>query len=188
MSNIKGPAIPEDTFEVSGHCCGVRFDHIGAEQVISCLRKALGTLPVSRADANVSPAMLMTEWVKAPATLPEGLGLGDRCELKGSGDDAASVRFTAFDLSQEEILNHIEAGLQVIKLNLSLRDEIEFDLTDNLQIKRLRPLDLIRENLDNIEGEDALAELMARISLQGDSLRQLLDVLGTTLTDVENGG
>jgi hypothetical protein len=32
MSNIKGPAIPEDTFEVSGHCCGVRFDHIGADQ------------------------------------------------------------------------------------------------------------------------------------------------------------
>jgi recombination associated protein RdgC len=148
-----------------------------AEQVITCLRKALGTLPVSRADATVSPAMLMTEWVKTPAALPEGLALGDRCELKGSGDEAASVRFTSFDLSQEEILNHIEAGLQVIKLNLSFRDEIELDLTDSLQIKRLRPLDLIREHLDNVEGEDALAELMARISLQGESLRRLMDVL-----------
>lgn len=32
MSKIKGPAISEDTFKVSGHCCGVRFDHIDADQ------------------------------------------------------------------------------------------------------------------------------------------------------------
>ncbi|MFN3713334.1 MAG: hypothetical protein ACK4SX_06730 [Alcanivoracaceae bacterium] len=32
MNKIKGPAISEDTFKVSGHCCGVRFDHIGADQ------------------------------------------------------------------------------------------------------------------------------------------------------------
>lgn len=32
MSKIKGPAISEDTFKVSGHCCGVRFDHIGDDQ------------------------------------------------------------------------------------------------------------------------------------------------------------
>ena len=32
MSRIKGPAIAEDTFKVSGHCCGVRTDHIGEDQ------------------------------------------------------------------------------------------------------------------------------------------------------------
>lgn len=32
MSKIKGPAISDDTFKVSGHCCGVRFDHIDADQ------------------------------------------------------------------------------------------------------------------------------------------------------------
>lgn len=32
MSKIKGPAISEDTFKVSGHACSVRFDHIGDDQ------------------------------------------------------------------------------------------------------------------------------------------------------------
>ena len=145
-----------------------------AEQVISCLRKALGTLPVTRADAEVSPAMLMTEWLKHPEQLPHGFGLGDRCELKGTGEEAASVRFTAFDLGQEEILKHIEAGMQVVKLNLSFRDELEFDLTEEMQIKRIKALDVIRESLDGVDEEDALAEMMARIALQGGVLREML--------------
>lgn len=148
-----------------------------AEQVISCLRKALDTLPVARADAEVSPAMLMTEWLKDPQQLPAGFSLGDRCELKGTGEEASSIRFTAFDLGQEEILRHIEAGMQVVKLNLSLRDEIEFDLTDTVQIKRIKALDVIRENLDNIDGEDVLAEMMASIALQGGALREILKTL-----------
>jgi len=28
MANIKGPAIPEDTFEMTGHCCGARYTGI----------------------------------------------------------------------------------------------------------------------------------------------------------------
>jgi recombination associated protein RdgC len=154
-----------------------------AEQVIVTLRKALGSLPVTRADAEISPALLMTHWLNTPATLPAGLGLGDRCELKGTGESAPSVRFTAFELPQDDILSHLDAGMQVVKLNLSFQDEIEFDLTDSAQIKRLRPLDLIRENLDNIQEEDPLAELLTRISLQGDSLRKLLTTLNNTLTD-----
>ena len=28
MANIKGPAIPEDTFDMTGHCCGARYTGI----------------------------------------------------------------------------------------------------------------------------------------------------------------
>ena len=47
----------------------------------------------------------------------------------------------------------------------------------DLAIKRLKPLDLIQENIDNINAEDALEELMARLSLQGATLRAALDSL-----------
>lgn len=28
MPNVKGPAIPEDTFDMTGHCCGARYTGI----------------------------------------------------------------------------------------------------------------------------------------------------------------
>lgn len=148
-----------------------------AAQIIESLRRALGSLPVKPADAQVSPALLMSQWLRDPTQLPEGLTLGDRCELRGSSEEAPSVRFTAFDLGQEDILRHLDQGMQVVKLNLVWRDELEFDLTDSLQIRRLRPLDLIREQLDQLDAEDAMAELMARIRLQGDALIMLLERL-----------
>ena len=64
-----------------------------------------------------------------------------------------------------------------MKVNLCWNDEMEFDLQQDLAIKRLKPLDLIQENTDNINAEDALEELMARLSLQGATLRAALDSL-----------
>ena len=64
-----------------------------------------------------------------------------------------------------------------MKVNLCWNDEMEFDLQQDLAIKRLKPLDLIQENIDNINAEDALEELMARLSLQGATLRAALDSL-----------
>lgn len=148
-----------------------------ASQVIESLRRALGTLPVKPMGAEVAPAFMMSQWLRDPAQLPEGLSLGDRCELRGSSEDAPSVRFTAFDLGQEEILRHLDQGMQVVKLNLVWRDELEFDLSDGLQIRRLKPLDLIREQLDQVDAEDAMAELMARLRLQGDAIVMLLNQL-----------
>ena len=57
------------------------------------------------------------------------------------------------------------------------KDELEFDLQQDLAVKRLKPLDLIQENLDGINAEDALDEMMARLELQGGTLRGALDTL-----------
>ncbi len=148
-----------------------------AEQAIAMLRKAVGSLPVKRPTANHSPATAMSQWLKEPAQLPAGFTLGDRCELKGTGDEGASVRFTAMDLSREEILKLLDTDMQAVKLNLCWNDEFEFDVTEDLQFKRIKPLDLVQENLDNLRDDDALAELMARLILQAGLLRSVLDRL-----------
>lgn len=148
-----------------------------AEQVVTALRKAVDTLPVAPAASEAAPAVHMTEWLRTPAQLPAGLELGDRCELQSTGDEQASLRCTAVDLRSEEILAHLDAGMQVARLNLCWNDEIEFDLTEGLGIKRIRPLDQIRENLDAADTQDAVAELQARLSVQGGAIRALLKCL-----------
>ena len=48
-------------------------------------------------------------------------------------------------------------------------------MNDKLEIKRIKALDLLQENIDSLDAEDAVAELEARISLQGNVLREALD-------------
>jgi DNA recombination-dependent growth factor C len=58
--------------------------------------------------------MLMTEWLKAPASsCPKVWAWATAASSRAPATHAASVRFTAFDLGQDDILKHIEAGLQV---------------------------------------------------------------------------
>ncbi len=148
-----------------------------AEQVVSTLRRAVNSLPVTWPSAQTAPAESFGLWLRDPTVMPDGFTLGDRCELKGIQDQSASVRFSAVDLGREEILAHLDADMFPVRVNLCWNDELEFDLADTLEIKRLRPLDLIRDNINNIDAEDAVAELLARISLQGHALRAALDSL-----------
>src|SRR5699024_6645954 len=97
-----------------------------AEQVISALREALGTLPVAPVAPAVTRAAVLTQWLREPRSLPDKLTLGNRCELQGADDPQAVVRCTAVDLSTDEVLAHLEAGMQVTKLNLSWDDQLEF--------------------------------------------------------------
>ncbi len=139
------------------------------------LREALGSLPVTHAGGESAPTTAFAGWLRDHRQLPEDFGLGDRCELKDVKGEGASVRFTAVDLGREEILAHLDTDMVPVRVNLSWNDQLEFDLTDGLDLKRIKALDQFQENLDGMEADDAVAELMARISLQGNALRNLLD-------------
>ena len=118
-----------------------------------------------------------SNWLRDTKLLPEGFTLGDRCELKGVKDEGAAVKFTAVDLGQEEILAHLETGMVATRINLAWQDSLELDINEKLEIKRIKPLDLLQENIDALDADDAVAELQARISLQGKVLREALDSL-----------
>ncbi|KGD64860.1 recombination associated protein [Alcanivorax nanhaiticus] len=148
-----------------------------AEEVVACLRKAIGTLPVAYPAPNSAPYTSFSNWLRDTKLLPEGFTLGDRCELKGTKDEGAAVKFTAVDLGQEEILAHLETGMVVTRINLAWQDNLELDVNDKLEIKRIKALDLLQENIDSLDADDAVAELEARISLQGSVLREALDGL-----------
>lgn len=152
-----------------------------AEQVINALRKAIGTLPVKPLRADIAPASVFSQWMQNPDSLPAELRLGDRCELKGSKDASATVRFSAVDITQEEILAHLENDMYPSRISLTWLDEIEFDITEEISFKRLKALDLLAEKQENLEADDAVEELQAHILLQAGLIRSLLDVLETPL-------
>lgn len=152
-----------------------------AEQVINALRKAIGTLPVKPLRADIAPASVFARWMQNPESLPAELRLGDRCELKGSKDSSATVRFSAVDITQEEILAHLENAMYPSRISLTWLDEIEFDITEEMGFKRLKALDLLAEKQDNLNADDAVEALQAHVLLQAGLIRSLLDVLETPL-------
>jgi recombination associated protein RdgC len=151
-----------------------------AENVVSEIRGAMGSFPALPLNAEVAPRAILTGWI-AGEPLPEGLALGEECELKDAMDGGAVVKCQHQDLVGEEIAKHLEAGKQVTRLALTLDDHLSFVLGEDLVIRKLKFLDGAIDQLENTENQDLRAELDARFTLMSGEVRRLFVVLEAAL-------
>lgn len=147
-----------------------------AEELLSHLRRSLGSLPVAPASSNTAPAALMTAWL-GDAPWPEGVVVGDEAEFKAASDDGGVVRCKQQDLRGDEIAAHLAAGKRVVALALTWQERLSFVLRDDLTVRRLRYLDVVKEQADNAAGDDARARLDADFTLLTGELRNFLPAL-----------
>ena len=150
-----------------------------AEGFVSELRHALGSFPALPLNAEASPRIVLTGWI-AGEFLPEGLALGDECELKDPGERGAVVRCQRQDLAGEEIAKHLEAGKQVTRLALTLADRLSFVLGEDMVVRKLKFLESAVESLEGSERDSLHAELDARFALMAGEVSQLFAVLEQT--------
>lgn len=151
------------------------------EEVVSLIRTALGSFPALPINAEVAPRSVMTGWIAGDA-LPEGLSLGDECELRDPADYGAVVKVQRMELAGEEITSHLEAGKQVTRLALTFDDRIGFVLGEDLVLRKFKLLDGAIEGLESQERDDLRAELDARFALQSGEFGRLFDVLQIALS------
>lgn len=152
-----------------------------AENLLTELRQALGSFPALPVNAEVAPRSVLTGWLGGDP-LPEGLTLGDECELRDPVDKGAVVKASRQELGAEEIAKHLEAGKQCTKLALTLEDHLNFVLGDDLVVRKLKFLDGAVEALENTDRESQRAELDARYALMVGELRRLFAVLRSAFT------
>lgn len=151
-----------------------------AESVASELRQALGSFPALPLNAEVAPRAVLTGWI-AGEPLPEGLSLGDECELKDAADKGAVVKCQRQELMSDEIARHLEAGKQVTRLALTLDDHVSFVLGEDLVIRKFKLLDGAVDQLESTERDDIRAELDARFALMAGEAKRLFSVLEPAL-------
>ena len=151
-----------------------------AELVVGALREALGSFPALPLNAEVAPRAVLTGWI-AGEPLPEGLSLGDECELKDAADKGAVVKCQRQELTGAEIGKHLESGKQVTRLALSLDDHVSFVLGEDLVLRKFRILDGAADTLESTEREDLRAELDARFTLMAGEFERLFSVLEPAL-------
>ena len=147
-----------------------------AESVVSEVRRALGSFPALPLNAEVAPRAILTGWLAGDA-LPDGLALGDECELRDPTDTGAVVKIQRMELPGDEIAKHLEAGKQCTRLALVLDDHVSFVLGEDLVVRKFKLLDGAVDQLESGEREDVAAELDARFALMAVEFRRLFAVL-----------
>jgi recombination associated protein RdgC len=151
-----------------------------AEAVVSDVRHALGSFPALPLNAEVAPRSVLTGWIAGDA-MPDGLALGDECELRDPTDQGAVVKCQRHDLQCDEIGGHLEAGKQVARLALTLDERLSFVLGEDLVIRKLKFLDGAVDALESNDRDDLRAELDARFALFSGEVRRLFMTLEPAL-------
>ncbi len=125
-----------------------------ADEVFKLLLKSLETLPFAALRTEQSPLTAMTDWLAADEA-PGGFTVDQDTELRASGEGKATVRYVRHTLEAEDVRRHIAAGKQCTRLALTWSDRISFVLTEALAVKRVAPLDVLKENADStLQNED----------------------------------
>lgn len=147
-----------------------------AETVVSEVRRALGSFPALPLNAETSTRVLLTSWI-AGEPMPDGLELGDECELRDPADRGAVVKCQRQELVGAEIGKHLEAGKQCTRLALHFRERLSFVLSDDLVVRKLKFLDGAVQSLEDSERDTLAAELDARFALMSGEIKSLFAML-----------
>lgn len=151
-----------------------------AEAFMEALRRSDDDARARRIDTKRSPAAAMAEWL-TKGEAPGAFGIDQDLELRASDAGKATVRYARHSLEGKEIRDHLAAGKTVVKLGLTWNDRISFVLTEELQIKRLVFLDILRRESDSEAGDEEerfdidFTLMTGELSLM---LRDLLKALG----------
>jgi recombination associated protein RdgC len=153
-----------------------------AEEMVSFLRKSLGSLPVTLPTLQDSPAHVMTQWLNEPANCPSDFQLADACELMDTSIEGAVVNCKRQDLLAEEIHAHLEAGKLVTRLALKWNERLGLVVDDELVIRRLQFLDLIQEQAQEATTESRAQRFDADFAIMTGELaaviKRLIEVFG----------
>ncbi|MCX7156545.1 MAG: recombination-associated protein RdgC [Rhodocyclales bacterium] len=151
-----------------------------ADEVMEHLKLSLGELPVTLIKTQLAPSTAMTQWLAA-GEAPGSFSIDRDCELRAAAEERAAVRYVRHNLDSDEVRAHVAGGKSATRLALTWNDRISFVLTEQLQIKRLAFLDLLKEDAERqTENADDLfaADFTLMCGELAQLLAQLLDVLG----------
>lgn len=118
-----------------------------ADDVLGLLIKSVNPLPLASLRVARSPVSAMTEWLLS-GEAPTGFTMDQETELTAPGKGNATVRYVGHELDVEDMRRHIEGGKQCMRLAMTWQDRVSFVLTPSLTLKKLAPLDVIKEGGD----------------------------------------
>lgn len=143
-----------------------------ADEVIEQLKLSLGSLPLTLLKTQLAPGTALTQWLAAGEAF--GNFTIDRdCELQAVAEERAAVRYVRHNLDSTDVRAHISAGKTATRLALTWNGRVSLVLTEQLQIKRVAFVDLIKEDAQS-QSDNADDLFAADFALMSGELAQLL--------------
>ena len=153
-----------------------------AEEILTALGKVLYPFPVEPLQVKTSPATAMTEWV-LQGQGPALLSIDQDAELKAGNDQGGAIRYVKHSLDLEEVQKHVRAGKQCTRLALTFQDRISFVLNDQLDFKRVNPLDIL-DQPDQEMSRDEAEQFDSDFALMCAEYQQLLSYMASELDEI----
>lgn len=149
----------------------------GAEDLLSMLRRTLGSLPVRPVAVEASPRFTMTGWLSESVETPDQIVPGEACEMHGLGEKGGKVKVKGLDLRGDEVTVHIHAGKQVVSLEAEFDGVLSGTIGEDISVKGIKWLDILREKLDDVDPDDREGRLRAEFYLTSRELLRFFAVL-----------
>lgn len=146
-----------------------------AEEIITLMRDALGSLPVALTETKRNPSDVMTRWLQQGKGSDHFL-LNEDCELYNPRDGSNVVRCKGQDLESDEISVHLEAGKRVKSLGVSWNSLLSCVIDDELAVKRLR-FEEMREESEGFQEESAVQKFDQEFALMTLELAKFFESL-----------
>jgi len=116
-----------------------------ADDVIKHLLRAVDRMPLQSLRVQRSPVTVMTSWLELDEA-PHGFTVDMDTELRATGESKAAVRYVKHTLDPDDIARHIKQGKQCTRLAMTWNEKVSFVLTEQLAIKSVKALDVMKEN------------------------------------------
>lgn len=153
------------------------------ELILSLLRGCLGSLGVRLACYGLPADGAMTVWL-ANREPPEGVQIGESCDMQHPGDTANKVRFRNQPLDEEDVIAALDRGLRVTALEL-LRDigasePMTFTLHEDCSLRSIRH-PYVEVEMDDESTEDPRYRIFADLTLELGNIEGTIDMLSRAL-------
>lgn len=154
-----------------------------AEELLSALREALGSLKAVPLTPLNAPREVLTNWLTG-GELPDDIQVGEECELT-SINEGRSVKFKHQDLWVEEVGRHIKSGLEVAKLVVTWKDSIECIIDEQFSFKRIKYGSELTEQANDTSSDSAADQFDIEFAIMTLELTAFIEAMSKAFGGVE---
>ncbi|MFT4060296.1 MAG: recombination-associated protein RdgC [Legionella sp.] len=148
-----------------------------ASQLTSLLRKSVPGVNIEPLPLAENLAVRFAEWIQSPTTLPVNFQLASDCILFSLDNEKKRIHCKGYELPAEEILTLLSQGMVTAEISLIWRERIQFTLTQDFSFKKLKSLDYLIDDFNEIKQFEEELQRDAALTLLSGELRELINEL-----------
>lgn len=151
-----------------------------AADFLYLLRSQLATLQVHRLRTNVHPGQRMAQWCsdyrEDGRFVPEDINLENKIVIRSGVDKPGVARFQGIDLADDAVQKVLTDTAEVRELELTVDDNINFVLTEDLTLKSIKFLDLLKQRVEeHFTNDDVVTSTEAQLFIEAGTYAPLVN-------------